>query len=252
LSGCRDEYYEYKTDSEMLCQPCPPNCKNCTDGKTCNICNNGFFLYKFNDNIHCVSCFQEQQCPDCAIQNCNKCQIHNNTLLCADCPEGQIFNGKTCGPHTTLCSKECSTYCDSNGICQGECNEGWTGEKCSEKCNSKCLKCTKENGNSCLLCKGNFYSTDCSLACNPACIVISGKQTCGHTSGYCLNGCNQTFWGETCDKPCPSGCQDLKCDRNNGICTDGCKDGLIGGKCPQTITLGKRSAYDNCHKLILK
>jgi hypothetical protein len=141
-----------------------------------------------------------------------------------------------------LCSKECSTNCDSTGICQGECNDGWTGEKCSEQCIGKCLKCSKDNGNSCLQCVGNFYSTDCSLACSSSCIVISVKHTCD-ADGYCLNGCNQTFWGDTCEQPCPGGCKDLKCDRNNGTCTDGCKDGLIGDKCTQTITIGKKAFF---------
>ncbi|XP_060576813.1 proprotein convertase subtilisin/kexin type 5-like [Ruditapes philippinarum] len=236
-SGCRDGYYEYKTGFETICQTCPSNCKHCTDGKTCNICNNGLHLYQFNGNVHCVSCSQESQCPDCVIEGCNLCQIHNDSLVCADCPEGQIFNGKTCESNTSLCSKECSTICDSTGTCQGECNEGWAGEKCSKQCNSKCLKCSKVYENSCLLCVGHFYSTDCSLACNTACIVKSGKHTCEHTSGYCLNGCNKTFWGDTCDKPCPNGCKDLKCDRKNGTCTDGCMDGLSGDECTQTITI---------------
>ncbi|XP_060576870.1 multiple epidermal growth factor-like domains protein 10 [Ruditapes philippinarum] len=236
-SGCRAGYYVYKIGVDTICQICPKNCKHCTNGNTCNICNNGFHLFKFNDKVHCVSCFQETQCPDCVIQGCNQCQIHNASLVCADCPEGQIFNGKTCESNTSLCSKECSTNCDSNGICKGECNEGWTGETCSTQCNSKCLKCTKNNRNSCLQCKGNFHSTDCNFACNPACIVQSGSQTCAHASGYCLNGCNQTFWGGTCEQPCPGGCKDLACDRNNGTCTDGCNNGLNGDKCTQSITI---------------
>jgi hypothetical protein len=240
-SGCINGYFEYKTGVETICQDCSTNCKHCTDLKTCYHCNNGFHLYKLNDNVHCLPCLQESQCPDCVIEGCNQCQIHNDSLVCADCPEGQVFNGTTCGP---LCSKECSTYCDSNGICQGECIEGWTGGKCFEQCNSKCLKCSKDYGNICLLCKDNFYSTACSLACDLACIVISGKQTCQHVDGYCLNGCHQTFWGDTCDKPCPVGCKDPKCDRNKGTCTDGCKDGLTGDKCTQTITIGKQCAYD--------
>ncbi|XP_060588978.1 proprotein convertase subtilisin/kexin type 5-like [Ruditapes philippinarum] len=236
-SGCRAGYYEYKSDVVTLCQTCPSNCKHCRDGKTCNICNHGFHLFKFNNNVHCVSCFQDTQCPDCFIEGCNKCQVHNDSLVCADCPEGQIFNGKTCGSHTSSCSQECSTDCDSNGICQGECNAGWTGETCSETCNSKCFKCPKDNANSCLLCKGNFYSTDCSLECNHACILINDKRTCEQTDEYCLNECNQSFWDDTCEKHCPSGCKDLKCDRNNGTCTDGCKDGLIGDGCTQIITI---------------
>ncbi|XP_060600051.1 multiple epidermal growth factor-like domains protein 10 [Ruditapes philippinarum] len=236
-SGCRAGYYEYKTGPESICQNCLSNCKHCMDGKTCNICNNGFHLYKFNENVYCVLCSEESQCPDCVIQGCNQCQIHNDSLVCADCLEGQIFNGTTCVSHTSLCSKKCSTYCDSTGICQGECIEGWFGEKCSETCNSKCLKCSKDNGNSCLLCKGDYYSTDCSLACNPACLIKSGKQTCEHAEGFCLNGCKQTYWGDLCDKPCPDGCKDLKCDRNNGTCTDGCNDGLTGDGCSKTSTI---------------
>ncbi|XP_060574207.1 proprotein convertase subtilisin/kexin type 5-like [Ruditapes philippinarum] len=246
-SGCRAGYYEYKTVVETTCLRCPSNCKHCADGKTCYICNDGFHLYKFNDNVHCVSCSQDTQCPDCFIQGCNQCKIYNASLVCADCPEGQIFDGQTCGSHISLCSKECSTFCDSTGICQGECNEGWTGEKCSVKCNSQCLKCSKDNENICLQCKGNFYSTDCSLACDPACIVISGKHTCEHAGGYCLNGCNQTFWGDSCDKPCPDGCKDLKCDRNNGTCTDGCKDGLTRDGCTQTITIAIQGIFQVKH-----
>ncbi|XP_060555744.1 multiple epidermal growth factor-like domains protein 10 [Ruditapes philippinarum] len=225
-----------------MCQNCPTNCKHCKDGNTCYICNDGFHLYKFNDNVHCV------QFPDCVIQGCNQCQIHNGSLVCADCPEGQIFNGETCGSHTLLCSKVCSTNCDSTGICQGECNEGWTGDKCSKQCNRNCLKCSKDDGSSCLLCKGNFYSTNCSLGCNQACIVTSGKHTCEHADGYCLNGCKQAFWGNTCDKSCPSGCKDLKCDRNNGICTDGCKNGLTGDKCTQAISIGEQETPETTTK----
>ncbi|XP_060588977.1 multiple epidermal growth factor-like domains protein 10 [Ruditapes philippinarum] len=247
-SGCRAGYYDYKSGIETYCQTCPSNCKHCRDAKTCYNCNNGFHLFAFSGSVHCVSCLQNSQCPVCVIQGCNQCQIHNDSLVCTDCPEGQIFNGTTCILHTPLCSKECSTYCDSTGICQGECNGGWTGENCSERCNSQCLKCSKDNGDSCLLCKGNFYSTNCSLACNPACIVTSGKHTCEHADGYCLNGCKQAFWGNTCNKSCPSGCKDLKCDRNNGVCTDGCMNGLTGDKCTQAISIGGQETPETTTK----
>ncbi|XP_060588974.1 receptor-type tyrosine-protein phosphatase kappa-like [Ruditapes philippinarum] len=237
-SNCGAGYYNSYLGVEIICQTCPSNCKHCTDGKTCYICNDGYHLYAFNGNVHCVSCQQESQCSDyCVIQGCYQCQIHNNALVCANCPEGHIFNGSTCENNTIPCSNQCSNSCDSAGVCIGECYNGWSGEKCSENCDSKCLKCSKGNRNNCLLCKDNFYSTDCSLACNPSCIVKSGYQTCEHASGYCLNGCKETFWGDNCGKPCPDGCKDLKCDRNNGTCTDGCKDGLSGDKCTQTTTI---------------
>jgi hypothetical protein len=96
LSGCTAGHYDYETGIETICQNCPTNCKHCTDAKTCYKCNEGYHLYKFNDNVHCLPCLQESQCPDCVIQGCIQCQIHNDSFVCADCPEGQVFNGKTC------------------------------------------------------------------------------------------------------------------------------------------------------------
>ncbi|XP_060551643.1 proprotein convertase subtilisin/kexin type 5-like, partial [Ruditapes philippinarum] len=110
-SGCTAGQYDYKTGIETICQNCPTNCKHCTDAKKCYKCNEGYHLYKFNDNVHCMPCLQRTQCSDCVIQGCNKCQIHNDSLVCADCPEGHIFNGKTC----------------TDG-----CKDGLTGDNCTQ------------------------------------------------------------------------------------------------------------------------
>ncbi|XP_060558842.1 multiple epidermal growth factor-like domains protein 10, partial [Ruditapes philippinarum] len=119
---------------------------------------------------------------------------------------------------------------------QGKCNDGFTGERCSEICERRCLTCSKENGDTCMQCKGAFYTTDCSLACKPSCKVEDGKITCRLTDGYCLNGCAQTFWGDHCNQSCSNGCINLACDRTTGKCVEGCKDGSARENCINTST----------------
>ena len=197
--------------------------------------------------ISCYQCPNGKDCANyCVIGGCNQCQINklNNELICTDCPEGEIFNGVTCVQNTTLCSQGCSTNCDSNGVCLGNCKDGWTGDKCSDLCNQKCLTCSKSDKDICLQCKDDFYSVDCSLPCSQSCTKVVGKQTCGITYGYCLNGCVQRFWGDSCNHSCSDGCKNSVCDRKDGTCSGGCKDGYTGEKCTQILGLSDiRSFY---------
>ncbi|XP_060555742.1 proprotein convertase subtilisin/kexin type 5-like [Ruditapes philippinarum] len=176
--GCRNGYYEYVVSAiETICQRCPSNCKQCTDSKTCYICDDGFYLYAFNDNVYCVSCPHESKCLDyCVIQGCDACQIRNYSLVCINCAEGQVFNGNSCESIKAPCSQNCSTYCNNIGICQGECKDGWTGEKCLKACDDKCSKCSRENEHICKKCKDDYYSVNCSLVCNPSCKVEEDKK----------------------------------------------------------------------------
>ncbi|XP_053385677.1 multiple epidermal growth factor-like domains protein 10 [Mercenaria mercenaria] len=243
--GCKQGYYEYNTEYESICQTCPTDCRNCYDARTCRACNDGFHLYQFhlkeNVFVHCISCSLGSGCSNyCIIQNCNKCEVHDGSLVCTDCSEGYRFNGKTCILNTTSCSQECSSHCDDDGICLGSCKAGWTGERCSGKCSDKCFTCNKNNSNICQQCKGDFYTAGCNVACKTSCIKIEGKQTCKPNNGYCLNGCEHNFWGPVCGQSCSSGCVNNSlspiCERNNGTCKHGCKDGYNGEKCDTTIT----------------
>jgi hypothetical protein len=159
---------------------------------------------------------------------------------CADCPEGEVFNGVSCEKNSTQCSQECSTNCNDNGLCLGNCNDNWTGDKCAEKCNEKCLVCSKNDRNSCLQCKGDFYASECSLACSNSCKIVEGKTTCKFDDGYCLHGCEGDYWGDTCNTACPEGCLDQGCDRSTGTCTGECRDGFTGVKCGPTTTMNKK------------
>jgi hypothetical protein len=168
--------------------------------------------------------------------------------MCADCSEGEAFNGVSCEQNASQCSKGCSTICNSNGICLGNCSDGWTDERCTEKCNEKCLICSKNDRNICIQCNGDFYTNDCSLACSQTCKVEESKNTCTLDDGFCLNGCERNYWGDTCYYSCPEGCEDHDCDRSTGTCTAGCKDGYTGDKCDPTTTINKKGYYFNCHK----
>jgi hypothetical protein len=163
----------------------------------------------------------------------------NNKPICADCPEGEIFNGTSCVQKEYQClqSQECSTNCDNKGICLGNCSDGWTGERCTDRCNEKCLICSKNDRNICIQCTGNFYTNSCSLACRQSCKVEEDKNTCAFDDGYCLNGCERDYWGNTCNNSCPVDCLAQGCDRSTGTCMAGCSDGYSGDKCgPITTT----------------
>ncbi|XP_053385679.1 multiple epidermal growth factor-like domains protein 10 [Mercenaria mercenaria] len=247
-SGCTDGYFEYNTVSDSLCLKCPRDCKHCYNGTTCHVCNDNFYLYQFHSNgnsfVQCAMCSNNADCSKyCLIENCNQCQIQNGALVCTDCPAGQLFNGNTCVQNSKNCSEKCSTYCDDDDMCSGSCNDGWTGNTCTDQCESTCLTCEKTNGKSCQQCIGDYYTTNCSVACNPLCTKLHSKQTCRLDDGYCLNGCEYNSWGPACDQSCSYGCIDnglsSMCERSSGICKHGCKDGYSGEKCDTNDTTSK-------------
>ena len=240
--GCKSGYFPYQTYNDYFCGICSENCAQCINGNICSMCNDGFYLQHFTFNnivyVMCYQCTSGNKCTNyCSIDGCIQWQVLNKRIRCTDCPEGEIFNGVTCVQNTTMCSHGCSTNCDSNGRCLGNCKDGWTGDKCSELCNQKCSACSKHDKDICLQCKDNLYSVDCSLPCSQSCKKEVGKQTCDITDGYCLNGCEQSFWGDNCNQSCSSGCINPVCDRKDGTCSGGCKDGFIGEKCTQIIGL---------------
>ncbi|XP_060559986.1 proprotein convertase subtilisin/kexin type 5-like [Ruditapes philippinarum] len=245
VEGCKSGYFEYQTFNDIFCRKCPKDCKECENGNVCQICNDGFYLnqlyYNGNTYVNCAKCFNENECSNvCFIQGCKLCQLVDNKPRCSDCSEGEIFNGNSCEQIAHKCSQGCSTNCDSYGICLGNCNDGWAGERCTERCNEKCLICSNNDRTICVQCNGNFYSNNCSLLCSKSCKIEEGKQTCTLEDGYCLNGCEQNYWGDTCINSCSENCQDHDCDRSTGTCTRGCKEGYSCDKCGPITTINKK------------
>lgn len=243
--GCKAGYYKhFKTNREIICWACP-ECKYCSDANICTECNDGFQLYKFGLNgksfVYCVSCSKGDVCStSCLIQNCDQCQIQNGSLVCLVCKEGHTFNGYICVPQKGNCSQDCSTDCNPDGLCIGDCNAGWTGDRCSEICSSKCRVCDKLNAHICQECVGDFYTSSCNVDCNPSCTKVIGTKTCRLKDGYCNNSCNNNFWGTFCNQSCPVGCVDdgvaQVCDRLTRTCKNGCYDGYDGDTCEKTGT----------------
>ncbi|XP_060582456.1 furin-like protease 2 isoform X1 [Ruditapes philippinarum] len=118
VEGCKSGYFEYQTSNDYFCQKCSTYCKQCDNGTVCRICNDGFYLnvYYYNGKtiVNCAKCLNENECSNyCLIPGCHQCIIFSNRPMCADCPEGETFNGVSCEQNGHHCTR-CPTNCDSN------------------------------------------------------------------------------------------------------------------------------------------
>lgn len=156
--------------------------------------------------------------------------IYIYKLFYIECSLGTY--GSLCENECRNCQgNRCEGY---TGICLSSCNHGWYGEKCDRKCSSNCetsfcdsaLGCTNclsgHLGPDCELCESNTYGKNCSLSCKNC-------QDCDPVLGCkeCISG----FHGLDCNLSCPQDCRNKKCDRFSGHCRDGCNDGFWGETC---------------------
>ncbi|XP_067678105.1 scavenger receptor class F member 1-like isoform X2 [Haliotis asinina] len=135
----------------------------------------------------------------------------------------------------------------SSGHCT-ECHFGWYGANCDKVCqNCDPGGCNKETG-VCLQCQAGYHSTNCSLTCPPQCRESYDHRVfCDRTTGNCLEGCKQTWWGDKCEHKCGKQCRDSTCFFYDGSCAFGCKDGLTGNYCNQSCSTG--CLGDRCGEL---
>ncbi|XP_066294310.1 tenascin-X-like isoform X3 [Branchiostoma lanceolatum] len=123
-----------------------------------------------------------------------------------------------------VCDPACKYGKCENGRCV--CDEGFTGDDCSERaCPDNC----KDRGdcvNGVCVCKPGFTGADCSQR---ACVPDCGDR------GRCVNGvcqCEPGFEGPTCtSRSCPGNCM------GRGVCVDGacqCESGFTGPDCSST------------------
>ncbi|XP_078605593.1 usherin-like isoform X2 [Branchiostoma floridae x Branchiostoma japonicum] len=129
-----------------------------------------------------------------------------------------------------VCDPACKYGKCENGRCV--CDEGFTGDDCSERaCPDNC----KDRGdcvNGVCVCKPGFTGADCSLR---ACVPDCGDR------GRCVDGvcqCEPGYEGPTCtSRSCPGNCM------GRGVCVDGvcqCEPGFTGPDCSST------SCPNNC------
>eukprot|EP00058_Branchiostoma_floridae_P023774 XP_002609264.1 hypothetical protein BRAFLDRAFT_124749 [Branchiostoma floridae] len=123
-----------------------------------------------------------------------------------------------------VCDPACKYGKCENGRCV--CDEGFTGDDCSERaCPDNC----KDRGdcvNGVCVCKPGFTGADCSLR---ACVPDCGDR------GRCVDGvcqCEPGYEGPTCtSRSCPGNCM------GRGVCVDGvcqCEPGFTGPDCSST------------------
>ncbi|KAK3762291.1 hypothetical protein RRG08_000382 [Elysia crispata] len=93
-------------------------------------------------------------------------------------------------------------------------------------------------------CPGNTFGGRCTDICNLTC--GGANNTCKRFDGFCINGCDIGYQGNTCDAPCPVGTFGDKCAKTcnkncygsqnacnsvTGACSLGCDDGYQGERC---------------------
>lgn len=117
---------------------------------------------------------------------------------------------------------------------------------CADSCPNQCLKCSKNNHSICQNCTDGWYKSDCSDRCPNHCKNGSAP-TCRLNDGYCLNECENYFWGGFCNISCSVGCASDRdnatlCNKVDGKCMDGCKEGFGGDICDRVLVLRQEDA----------
>ncbi|XP_053386613.1 multiple epidermal growth factor-like domains protein 10 [Mercenaria mercenaria] len=231
-NGCIDGYYE-STVEAFKCRKCFGHCTSCQSPTNCRQCEKGFYLFNYKNYTVCSQCrseceecisYSECVCPpgkygptcskDCNISNCKSCIEVDKKVQCSECFSGYILKNGNC----IFCSQYCLSGCDSNQNCLGGCKDGWTGLRCTEQCISKCKRCDRIDERRCEICDGDFYTTACSVSCSSSCLTVSESVKCNINNGMCLNGCDNGYWGNKCDRLCYEGCESETCEQSNGLC----------------------------------
>ncbi|XP_052775118.1 multiple epidermal growth factor-like domains protein 11 isoform X3 [Mya arenaria] len=236
---------ELKCSSNCMAQP-SNNYIDCNklNGSCVGLCKSGF--YGHNCSTPCPG-----SCGGSCDQNtgmCNSsCDIHNYGKLCPPCPQNcvrsQHVNNRTCDMDTGKCNQgcvagfygpfcnitcdankhckdnkcddsgKCELECDQYGICVGDCQAGFFGQKCDKKCSSTCMGgvCSKEFGSCVYGCLDVvMYGTQCDKLCPVTCV----NQSCDRQTGHCIT-CGIGKYGSTCTDGSQSSNQMNSAERSN-------------------------------------
>ncbi|XP_053397353.1 protein draper-like [Mercenaria mercenaria] len=247
--GCINGYYGNADGFE--CKGCSDHCSSCVSKTNCTKCEKGYYLFRYENNDYsfctpcnptCVECISYSECvcesgkygpacnKECNISNCKSCIDVDSVVKCTECINGYAFLNGYCILETNLCSQYCSNGCDSNQNCLYGCENGWTGQKCTERCAAQCGKCSQNDAKNCKICKGDFYTETCTHPCSLHCSAFPDSPRCNIDNGTCLNGCDKGYWGDKCDNRCYEGCNSGSCYQPNGFC-DLCNRTHYGNSC---------------------
>ncbi|XP_071118003.1 scavenger receptor class F member 1-like [Haliotis cracherodii] len=139
-----------------------------------------------------------------------------------------------------LCDDSRCSSCDS-GRCS-ECLYGYWGPQCNNDCTSCWLAgCHKHTGR-CHQCLPGWYTEDCDTLCPSTCrLSYDNLRNCDRSSGKCLEGCREGWWGATCNMTCSPGCKSKACYQEDSVCISDCMEGWRGPKCDCSDTYNCRN-----------
>ncbi|XP_053387668.1 cell death abnormality protein 1-like [Mercenaria mercenaria] len=175
---------------------CPQNC-NCFEDGVCKTCKHGFAVIQRN-------C----KCTACLDSSCTSC--FNSTYY-------------VMGNHCCPCSHNCkNNECISDSECLSGCKIGYYRNDCSKLCTNNdinCLECLSDDNNDyggCSRCFTNYYPSQENRVCR-LCSRKCKNGTCDSRHGNCSTGCEDGWWGHTCENRCSPGC--VICAQSDGICS---------------------------------
>uniref|UniRef100_A0A6Q2Z0Q9 Laminin subunit gamma-1 n=1 Tax=Esox lucius TaxID=8010 RepID=A0A6Q2Z0Q9_ESOLU len=259
---CKDGYYGDSTvGSPRDCQPCPcpggstcavvPKtkevvCTNCpagTTGKSCELCDDGFFgdpLGQDGPVRACRACKCNDNIDPNAVGNCDretgeclKCIYNTDGFFCDRCKEGFYGKPLASDPKDKCKPCSCSPY-------------GTVGRQTScLQVTGQCTCLPHVTNRDCSACEPGYFNlrsgTGCERCnCNPIgstdgqCDIGSGQCECqpGITGKHC-DRCEVNFFGfgSSGCKPCdcdPEGSSTAQC-KGDGRCE--CRPGFVGARC---------------------
>ncbi|XP_060599714.1 uncharacterized protein LOC132753277 isoform X2 [Ruditapes philippinarum] len=87
------------------------------------------------------------------------------------------------------------------------------------------------------ICKLGYYGDGCDKTCPSNC----DSAGCEQADGTCIGNCKEGFYGKTCKDSCPVNCKTISC-LPDGTCTE-CKPKLHGDKCDKPCSTCKTACY---------
>jgi len=236
VENCGAEYY--KNLITQRCEGCSLGCEQCTDSKSCEVCEKGLLLHLgecvgkcpggFTEvDKHCVRCEQDD-CLKCVEGEPKHCLLCNKSFLSRQrcvkkCPRGTFPSNGRCDTCDKKCDKctsktncvQCKReFVNNNGKCESNCTVGKIAinGKCVPCSDSNCAACSGTVSN-CVQCKKPYllYDKQCRTHCPKG--RYASKD---HVCRKCTEGCVQCQDKDSCDV-CENGCYKFE-----GECTKVC------------------------------
>ncbi|KAL4469505.1 hypothetical protein ABPG74_004758 [Tetrahymena malaccensis] len=259
--SCTDCAFNGYFLSSKNCLKCVPNCYNCSNTSTCDLCQPGYQVHEQTNP--CVVCSQQsgyyvsgKYCKQCNIAckecsgpsdlDCIKCnqlyfQIDTTSKRCQTCPNDAYLisseqNCQTCKYQCTLCENVQSSY------------SMLTIDKNQNSNSNYCLVCSCQQ---CIRGYILFNQKQCTQRCDSIgsnYIYNSSTNTCDCQQGYNYQVRNPYKNNFDCSKDkgygyyCDSHNICLQCSEN---CSS-CSDSLTCTKCKEGSYLWQNACYKNC------